>query len=105
MVNVSEGMTLTIHNFQTKLFTSIAAAAAVIGTSFVSVSPAEARTYQASCNFNNEIRKPCTVGSSMGFLKITWKDGLREVCTVGRNIIVTDKRGVRWLSCLQSSPS
>ena len=32
MVNVSGGMTLTLTNFQMKLFTSIAAVAAVIGT-------------------------------------------------------------------------
>ena len=43
MVNVSEGMTLTLANFQLKLFTSIAAVAAVIGTSFIAATPAEAR--------------------------------------------------------------
>ncbi|WP_156097828.1 hypothetical protein [Synechococcus sp. KORDI-100] len=36
-------MTLTLTNFQMKLFTSIAAAAAVIGTSFIAANPAEAR--------------------------------------------------------------
>ena len=44
MVNVSEGMTLTLTNFQMKLFTSIAAAAAVIGTSFLASTPANARS-------------------------------------------------------------
>ncbi len=42
MVNVSEGMTLTLTNFQMKLFNAIAAAA-VIGASFIAANPAEAR--------------------------------------------------------------
>ena len=42
MVNVSEGMTLTINMFQMKVFNAIAAAA-VIGTSFIAANPAEAR--------------------------------------------------------------
>ena len=41
MVNVSEGETLTLTNFQMKLFKAIAAAA-VIGASFVAASPAQA---------------------------------------------------------------
>ena len=42
-MNVSGGMTLTLTNFRMKLFTSIAAATAVIGTSFIASTPAEAR--------------------------------------------------------------
>tara|TARA_Y200000002_G_scaffold139037_1_gene114632 strand:- start:104 stop:487 length:384 start_codon:yes stop_codon:yes gene_type:complete len=42
MANVYEGMTLTTHNFQMKLFPSIAVAAAVISTSFIAASPAQA---------------------------------------------------------------
>jgi hypothetical protein len=41
MVCLSEGMTLTIHIFQMKLFNAIASAA-VIGTSFITAAPAEA---------------------------------------------------------------
>ena len=47
-MNVSEGMTLTHHNFQMKLFTSIASAAAVI-TAIVAANPAQAQYY----NFNS----------------------------------------------------
>ena len=39
MVNVSKGMALTLTKIQMKIFTSIAAAAAVIGTSFITASP------------------------------------------------------------------
>ena len=42
MVCLSEGMTLTIHIFQMKLFNAIAAAA-VIGASLIAATPAEAR--------------------------------------------------------------
>ena len=48
MVRLSEGMTLTHHNFQMKLFTSIASAAAVI-TAIVAANPAQAQYY----NFNS----------------------------------------------------
>ncbi len=41
MVNVSEGKTLTLTNFQMKLFTSIASTAAVIGASLISTTPAK----------------------------------------------------------------
>ena len=43
IVEVYEVMPCTLTNFQMKLFTSIAATAAVIGTSYIANTPAEAR--------------------------------------------------------------
>ena len=49
MVNVSEGMTLTHHNFQMKLFNSIASVAAVIAA-IVAANPAQAQYYNYNSN-------------------------------------------------------
>ena len=47
MVNVSEGMTLTHHNSQMKLFTSIASAAVIGGSLIATATPASA--YSLDC--------------------------------------------------------
>ena len=64
MVNVSEGMTLTIHIFQMKFITSIAAAAAVIGASFIAVAPEAKADYYSTNRIGNSTYTYGSNGSS-----------------------------------------
>ena len=49
------GEALTTHNLQLKYFTSIASATAVLSTSFITVSPTEAKTWPYSCTWISSI--------------------------------------------------
>ena len=76
---MSEGMTLTLTNFQMKLFTSIAAAAVVIGTSFTAANPAKAGTV------NVQTPSPYSYeDSSVRQLKIRGQYG-RYITFIGRS--------------------
>ena len=64
MVCLSEGMTLTIHITQMKLFTSIAAAAAVIGASFIAGAPEAKADYYSTNRIGNSTYTYGSNGSS-----------------------------------------
>ena len=89
MVNVSEGETLTLTNFQMKLFTSIAAVAAVIGTSLMS--PANA---SYTCSFNGRAES-CTVYNDGGNYSVRWNsDGKRVMYKVYRgDVLIVEDNG------------
>ena len=70
MVNVSEGMTLTHHNLQMKLFTSIAAATAITITG-VTMSTIEAKAANVNC-FGSSGLQTCTYSG--------WVDGEYVTC-------------------------
>ena len=64
MVCLSEGMTLTTTNFQMKFITSIAAAAAVIGASFIAVAPEAKADYYSTNRIGNSTYTYGSNGSS-----------------------------------------
>ena len=84
MVCASEGMTSTHTINQMKLLTSIAAAASVIGTSFIAINPVEASTH---CTTNRHGARACVEML-----------GARQA-----NILVNDKFNdtgyIMWLNC------
>ena len=96
MVNASEGMSPTNHNFQMKLFTLVAAAV-VLSASFVASGSAEAK---GNCTFTETsgktIVQSAVVHGAMGNIWIDWGDGGRTNFIRMSNGSFRDDGGNAW---------